>query len=383
MLRSMGLAELRWNQAATASEPAPGVAAAMLEGLGAPSAGRGGESGGTAARLSAIRRCAARLFGFPHPERIVFTPGCTWGLNLAILGAVRPGETVLTSALEHNALARPLEAARRRGVRVEVLGFGEDGRLRPEEWERRLRAGADWIAISVASNLLGTLQPWQELCALARSAGARAILDLAQGGGLVPLDLAASGCAYAAVSGHKGLHGPRGVGLLFAAPGEEPEPWIVGGTGTEGTRLEMPAALPGRLEPGTANLPGIFGLGAALAWRERNPAELGPVRRRLAAFEARCREREDLATLPPSPPDWAARLAVLALRPLRAPPEVLASALAAQGMEVRSGTLCTSRVLPELGLDGGVVRLSPPLEAEDAEYERAWRILEDTLDGLG
>lgn len=368
-----------WNQAATSSEPFPGVAEALVEGLRAPSPRRGAAASD---RLDRIRMQAARLFAFPHPERVIFTPGCTWGLNLAILGAVRPGQRVLTSALEHNALARPLEAARRRGITVEVLGFGSDGRLRLEEWEARLRSGAEWVALAVASNLLGTLQPWRELASLARAHGARLILDLAQGGGLVPLELGAASSAYAAVSGHKGLHGPRGIGLLFVGPDEEPEPWILGGTGSESALLEMPGSWPQRLEPGTPNLPGIFGLGAALEWLAAHPPELAPIRARLATLEAWCRARSDLQVLPPQAPPWDARLPILALRPTRVPPELLGAALAARGLETRTGLLCTSRLLPALGLEGGVLRLSPPLSADDAEFAAVRTLLAETLDAL-
>lgn len=371
-----------WNQAASCSPPAPGVAEAMVAGLLAPSPARGQQGGESAQRLLAIRARAARLFGFGAPERVVFTPGCTWGLNLAVLGGVKPGETVLTSALEHNALARPLEAARRRGVQVEVLDFDAHGSLRPEEWDARLARGAEWIAISIASNLLGTIQPWEEICALARRHGARVILDLAQGGGQVPVRLDEHGCAYAAVSGHKGLRGPRGVGLLFVAPGEDPEPWILGGTGTEGALLDMPATWPQRFEPGTPNLPGIFGLGAALEWLEAHPPDLAPVRARLAALESWCRARADLQVLPSEPPAWERRLPVLALRPLRVAPELLAAALGAQGVEVRSGAVCTSRVLPALDITGGILRLSPPLDAGDDDFALVRNLLAEALDAL-
>ncbi|MDA1261074.1 MAG: aminotransferase class V-fold PLP-dependent enzyme [Planctomycetota bacterium] len=373
---------VEWNQAATSSHLHPGVPEAVLEGLHAPSAHRGQQGSGTYARLHQIRATAGRLFGSAVPERVIFTPGCTWGLNLAILGAVQPGHRVLTSALEHNAVARPLEAARRRGTQVEVLDFDATGRLRLEEWETRLRAGADWVVLSIASNLLGTIQAWEEICRLARQHGARVILDLAQGGGLIPVDLDAHGCSYAAVSGHKGLHGPRGVGLLFVAQDENPEPWIRGGTGTEGALLEMPESWPQRLEPGTSNLPGIFGLGAALDWAEAHPPNLTPVRARLAALEAWCRARTDLKVMPPEPLDWKHRLSVLAIRPTRIPSELLSTALGARGIDQRSGSLCTSRVLPALGLSGGVVRLSPPLDADDAEFAAVQGVLAESLDAL-
>ncbi len=375
---------LNWNRAATCADPFPGVEEAMIEGLHAPPSGRGLHGRATAERLLAIRARAGRLFGFPHPDRVIFVPGCTWGLNLAVHGAIKPGETVVTTAVEHNAIARPLEVARRRGTRVEILPIGADGRIALADLAERLRAGGvDWLAFAIASNVLGTVEPYAEACALARRHGARIILDLAQGGGTLPVDLAALGAAYAAVSGHKSLHGPRGIGLLFVAPSEQPEPWIQGGTGTEGALTEMPLQLPQRLEPGTVNYPGIFGLGAALEWLEKHPADLGPVRARLARLDAWCRAHPDLEALPPSPPPWPERLPVLAIRPRRMPSEVFVQFLAESGLDVRAGTMCTSRLLPGLNVQGGVVRLSPDPLADDAEFEAVRRRLDEALQCLG
>lgn len=372
-----------WNRAATSGDPFPGVEQAMIEGLHAPPSARGSFGKATADRIQGIRGRAARLFGFSHPDRVIFVPGCTWGLNLAVHGAVRPGHVVLTTALEHNALSRPLEAARRAGAQVEVLPIDASGRMRLETLEARLRlGGVDWLAFAIASNVLGTVEPFAEACVLARAHGARILLDLAQGGGSLPLRLDDLGVSYAAVSGHKGLHGPRGIGLLFVGPQEQPETWVQGGTGTEGMLIEMPRELPQRLEPGTANYPGIFGLGAALEWLERHPPELAAIRARLARFDAWCRARADLEVLPPSPPPWTERLPVLALRPRAVPPEVLVQALAQGGLDVRAGTMCTSRVLPSFGLSGGVVRFSPAPETEDAEFEAVRALLEQCLDEL-
>lgn len=374
---------LNWNRAATSADPFPGVAEALQEGLLAPPSSRGVLGRATGDRLFATRACAARLFGFAHPNRVIFVPSCTYGLNVAIHGAIRPGQTVLTTDLDHNSVARPLEIARQRGARVEVLPVDRSGRWRVEDLRQRLQQGpVDWLVFAVASNLLGTVQPYAEACALARQHDVKVILDLAQGGGALPIRLDELGAAYAAVAGHKSLHGPRGTGLLFVGPGENPEPLAQGGTGSEGALLEMPRELPQRLEAGTSNYPGIFGLGAALAWLEQHPIDLQPVRARLAALESWCRAQPGLDVLPPEPPPWSERLPVLALLPRAAPAEVFVQFLAGAGLDVRSGTMCTSRLLPGLGLQGGVVRLSPPPEAGDAEFEQVRGILEEALAAL-
>ncbi len=369
-----------WNQAATTAPPLEAVATAMIEGLGVPGHGRSSEGGSTTERLRRIRLAAAKRFGFGDPERVIFVPACTYGLNFAVHGAIRSRECVLTTELEHNSLSRPLEAARRRGVHVEVLPADAQGRMNLSCLERRLQqGGVDWLAFAIASNVLGTLEPFEEACALARSHGVRTILDLAQGGGMVPLSLDALGCAYAAVSGHKSLHGPRGIGLLFVGPHEDPEPHIQGGTGSEGSLLAMPAQYPQRLEAGTSNLPGIFGLGAALDAAADSFPDLQPIRNRLSALETWCRARADLQVLPPEPPPWSQRLPVLALHARSVPAELLAAHLGARGIDARSGNMCTSRLLPALGLTAGVLRLSPPLEASDADFEAVRAALEEGL----
>ncbi len=373
---------LAWNQAATAVPPAPGVAEALVEGLLAPSPGRGGGGEATAERLLALRRRAGEVFGFPWPERVVFTPGATWGLNLVLHGALRPGDRVLSTALEHNAVLRPLEALRRRGVEVEELPFDASGRLDLAALDRALERPAQWMTLTLASNVLGTLQPVGEAVRRARAAGVSVLLDLSQGGGQVPVELRALDVQAAAVAGHKGLRGPRGVGLLFVAPGCEPEPVIQGGTGLAGERRDMGEVWPQRLEPGTPNLPGLFGLAAALEHLRREPPDLGPLRRRLAGLEAFLREQPGVRVLPEAPPPWDQRLGILAFHVEGLPSQVLAAFLGSRGLHCRAGAHCAAGLAGALGLPGGLLRLSPPLDASDEDFERARALLAEGLEAL-
>ncbi|MDP7062226.1 MAG: aminotransferase class V-fold PLP-dependent enzyme, partial [Planctomycetota bacterium] len=247
---------LNWNRAATCADPAPGVAEAMLEGLHAVPGDRGTGGESTAQRFFAVRSLAAKLFGSTASERVIFTPGATYGLNVAIHCGVPDHAKVLTTKYEHNSMLRPLAAAKGRGVSFRAVASLANGQVDLEAMRKDLASGAYAVlAMSIASNTLGVIQPYVEACALAREHGVAVILDLAQGGGMVPLDLDAMGVAYASIAGHKGLHAPRGIGLLFVGADQNPRPFLSGGTGSFSSRLEMPDALPEHLEAGTSNYP--------------------------------------------------------------------------------------------------------------------------------
>lgn len=217
---------------------------------------------------------------------------------------------------------------------------------------------------------------------MARDAGVSVLLDMSQGGGQIPVDLQDLGVAYAAIAGHKGLHAPRGIGLLFVGEDQNPQPFLHGGTGTEGTFLEMPETYPGHLETGTSNYPGIFGLGAALRWLQEHPQDLAPVRSRLAGLEDWCRRQPGLEVLPRDGCPWEQRLAILSMRPNDFPAEMLVQYLAQSGISARAGSMCTTQVLPAVHAEEGLLRLSPPLDASDAEFERVRQALEEGLEAF-
>lgn len=371
---------LNWNRAATCAAPYPGVEEAMVEGLHALPADRGNDGRSTAERIFGIRALAAEMFGTSHPNRVIFTPGATYGLNVAVHSGIPDGAHVLTTATEHNSMLRPLAMAADRGVTFSILPFAEDGRLDLHALRLAIDKGdAQWLAIGMASNTMGIVHPFEEACAMAKEAGLKIVLDMAQGGGPIPVDLERLGVSYAAIAGHKSLHGPRGIGLLFVGADENPKPFLAGGTGTEATLLSMPTEFPGCLEAGTSNYPGIFGLGAALAYLKANPEDLTPIRTRLARLEAWCREQPGLEVLPKAPCSWDRRLAVLAIRPTHFSPAMMVQFLAQSGIDARAGSMCTSKVLPALEATEGLVRLSPPTDATDADFERVRLAIEASL----
>lgn len=300
------------DYAATSAVRPPEVAEAVhayLRDVGA-SPGRAGhrralEAGRVALRC---RRALAELLGLPgDPGRVAFQLNATHALNVALRGLLGPGDRVVRTAYDHNAVRRPVHLLREeRGVRETVLSGRADGSVDLDEAERALE-GARLLVLPHASNVLGQLLPVAELAGRARERGALVLLDAAQSAGHLPLDAAALGVDLLAFTGHKGLLGPQGTGGLWVREGVELPPLLAGGTGADSSDPAMPAALPDRLEAGTQNGPGLAGLLAGVRWvAARGPAALHAEEARLKA-----RLREALEAAPgvrlrsPAAPDGA------------------------------------------------------------------------------
>lgn len=267
------------DQASTSSPKAPGVARVMSDFLesGGYNISRGHYQGAEAAGLAVLdaRKAVARFFHFPAYRRVVFTNNITHSLNLVLKGFLRPGDRVICSTMEHNAMMRPLRQLEKNGVIVEEVPNDAQGRWPLEAVQEALKKPARALAMTAASNVCGTVLPFREVAKLCHEAGTAFILDTAQVAGTLPLDAAELGCDALCFTGHKGLLGPQGIGgVLFSElMAEECSPLISGGTGSFSDSEELPPLLPDRFEAGTQNLPGILGLGAALAYLEGLNAE--------------------------------------------------------------------------------------------------------------
>lgn len=267
------------DQASTSSPKAPGVARVMSDFLesGGYNISRGHYQGAEAAGLAVLdaRKAVARFFHFPAYRRVVFTNNITHSLNLVLKGFLRPGDRVICSSMEHNAMMRPLRQLEKSGVIVEEVPNDAQGRWPLEAVQEALKKPARALAMTAASNVCGTVLPFREVAKLCHEAGTAFILDTAQVAGTLPLDAAELGCDALCFTGHKGLLGPQGIGgVLFSElMAEECSPLISGGTGSFSDSEELPPLLPDRFEAGTQNLPGILGLGAALAYLEGLNAE--------------------------------------------------------------------------------------------------------------
>jgi len=256
------------DNAATSWPKPPEVAAEvnrMLTEFGG-SAGRGGHefSLQAARRIFWTRQRLAELVGLNDPSSVVFTANATQALNEALFGLLKPGDHVIASSVEHNAVARPLRVLTRRGVEVSwIPAIGEDW-FSLEEYRRSFRPNTRLVVTVHASNVTGALLPVEEIGVIAREHGVPYLLDASQTAGV--FDLAALPADLIAFPGHKALLGPQGTGVLVIRNKISLQPIIVGGTGSMSESDEQPDFLPDALESGTQNGPGIAGLGRGVAF---------------------------------------------------------------------------------------------------------------------
>ncbi len=212
------------------------------------------------------RELLAGLFNVKDSSRIVFMPNVTYALNLALKGILNPGDHVVISSMEHNAVARPLHTLEQTGVEVSVVQCAPDGSLDPRGVELAVRDNTRMICMLHASNLTGTIMPVEEVGRIAKERGALFLVDAAQTAGVLPIDVEAQHIDLLAFTGHKGLLGPQGTGGLYIRPGLEVCSLIEGGTGSLSEELSQPDFLPDRFESGTPNTPGLAGLGAGVRY---------------------------------------------------------------------------------------------------------------------
>jgi cysteine desulfurase / selenocysteine lyase len=265
------------------------------------------------------RLALARLLRIPgDPGRICFQPNATFALNTALRGILRPGDRVVRTVFDHNAVRRPVAELGGSGVSASVIRGAADGSLDLDEARRQIEGGAGerparMVALPHVSSVLGSLLPVREIAVIARSTGALVLLDAAQSAGHVDVDVGALGVDLVALTGHKGLLGPQGVGALWVRDGVDVAPLALGGGGPDSFDEHMPDALPDRLEAGTLNGPGIAGLLAGIEWLEA--AGVGPIHARLGGLKRRLRDGlagiPGVAVVSPPAPDGAPIVAMV------------------------------------------------------------------------
>ena len=292
-----------------------------------------------AARRAAelMLRCrteAAELFGVPEPDNVILTSNATHGLNIAIKSLVSPGDTVVISGYEHNAVTRPLRAVGGVSARI-VNGRLFDPEQMAEGFRRAVDGSVKAAVCTHVSNVFGYALPIDEIAAVCRERGVPLIVDASQSAGILPIDLQKWGAAYVAMPGHKGLYGPQGTGLLLCGEGQ-PRPLLEGGTGSLSRQQEMPDFLPDRLEAGTQNVHGAAGLLEGLRFVRRQG--LG----RIAGHEAVLIRQlaEGLRRKGTYHVYDGGDSPVLSVIPRQTDPESAADLLARQGVAVRAGLHC-------------------------------------------
>lgn len=259
------------DQAATSRPKASGVGEAMrsyIEDV-CVNISRSAYAPSTEAAVNALetRELLCALFGFGDPTHVIFTPGHTVSLNMVLKGILRPGDHALVSALEHNAVMRPLTQLAEAGVAFDRIPMRGDDELDLDAAERLMRPNTKLCLVSHASNVSGTVLPIGALAALCERKGVYFAVDAAQTAGHLPIDLSGMTIDAFCVPSHKGLRGPGGVAamLLSARFAAALEPLITGGTGSDSNSEIQPRYMPDRFESGTLNLAGVYGLHAALS----------------------------------------------------------------------------------------------------------------------
>ncbi|MGD0623647.1 MAG: aminotransferase class V-fold PLP-dependent enzyme [Thermodesulfobacteriota bacterium] len=215
--------------------------------------------------VSDARQRLCQFFGGDDPDRVIFSSNATDALNLVIQGVVKPGGHVVSSQLEHNSVLRPLHHLQEKGlIEYDLVPFDGAGFIDPDDIARAIRPQTQFVVLTHASNVLGTIQPMEAIGAVCRERGVPLIIDTAQSAGVIPINISKWGISALVFTGHKSLLGPTGIGGLILSRGFDVQTTRFGGTGIDSQELIHTQTYPHRLEAGTINIMGVLGLMAGL-----------------------------------------------------------------------------------------------------------------------
>jgi cysteine desulfurase family protein len=219
--------------------------------------------------VSDTREIIAELFN-ANPDKVIFTKNCTESLNYAIFGSIKDGGHIITTVYEHNSVLRPLYALSKRGIISLDIVAPKDGVPLQQLIKDKINDKTYMIAATSASNVTGEVLPIDEIGKIARDFGLLFLVDGAQAGGHVDIDVKRQNVSFLALAGHKGLYGIMGSGALIINDDCDLDPVIFGGTGSESFNTDQPSSYPDKLESGTLNLPAIVALGEGVRYVKNN-----------------------------------------------------------------------------------------------------------------
>jgi len=213
------------------------------------------------------RETIASLLGAGDPHTVIFTRNATEGINTIVRGLLKPGNHVITSAMEHNSVMRPLRALEAEGIELSIVQCSGTGDIVTDDVIAMIRKNTRMIIITHASNVTGTIMPVAEIAEMAHAKGVLVCVDAAQSAGSLPINVLKDNIDILVFTGHKSLNGPQGTGGFYIRKGLENlvSPLERGGTGSRSEFEEHPDFMPDRFESGTPNTIGIAGLGAGAA----------------------------------------------------------------------------------------------------------------------
>lgn len=258
-----------FDNAATTLQKPPQVAEAVKDAiLTMGNASRGAHDAALSSMriLYETRSMLCEMFHGDSPERTVFAMNSTMALNTVIQGLFAPGDHVITTALEHNSVLRPLYLMETRGVALTIIPADTRGNIDYDDFEKNIRPSTRAVICTHASNLTGNVLDLVRIGEICRRHGLCLVVDASQTAGVLPIDMQKMGISVLCFTGHKGLMGPQGTGGLLIKEGVSIRPLMVGGSGVHSYSKTHPSELPTALEAGTLNSHGIAGLHAALTY---------------------------------------------------------------------------------------------------------------------
>ncbi|WP_456487864.1 aminotransferase class V-fold PLP-dependent enzyme [Candidatus Alkanophaga liquidiphilum] len=325
-----------------------------------------------------VRKKVAAFIGAKETE-IIFTKNATEAINIVASGLRwKRGDKIVTSSLEHHSNFLPWMQLRRVGVKVEVVR-PRNGVLHAEDFESVVDKRTKLVALTHASNVLGTLSPVEEIARICEERGALLLIDGSQSAPHMPIDVRKLGCDFLAFSGHKML-GPKGTGVLFMREQllDEVEPLLVGGGIVEEVSLNDFRLVKGcaKFEAGTPNVAGVIGLESAVSYLRAVGME------KIRRHEARLTEKildglssiEGVEVYALSAPQEQ-RIGVVSFNVKDLNPHDVALILSEANIMVRSGHHCCMPLMKELGVDG-TVRASLYLYNTEEEVESFLEVVE-------
>ena len=349
----------------------------LLEYCGNPGRGAHPLALRSAEKIYECRELLSDFLGLDAPERICFTTNTTYALNAALKGLLRPGDHVLLSELEHNAVRRPLLTLQRtRGISFDtfpVLGKTEQELLLGIE--TAIRPNTTALICTHACNICSLSLPLSPIGALCRRYGLYFIVDAAQSAGHLPIDMRQMQISALAAPAHKALFGIQGAGVLALGEGILPTTLIEGGSGSDSLLGDMPKHAPDRFEAGTLPTPAIVALGEGVRFiQERGLSVIQDHARQLFLLARECLESLPGMTVYQSDTPGA----VLLFSHSTIAPNLLADHLARQGICVRAGYHCAPLAHAALGTpEGGAVRISFSPFNTEADIATLWRVLRE------
>ncbi len=212
------------------------------------------------------REIIAQLFNMPTSERVIFTSNATHSLNIAIKGVLQKGDHVITTSFEHNSTLRPLRDLEAKGeIEISVIGCNALGKFDLDALISCIKPNTRLVASIHASNVTGDILPIEKIGEICRYNNLLFLVDASQSAGIIPIDMQTLGVDMLALTGHKKLYGPTGIGALCISNYDiRISSLIQGGTGSRSEYEFQPEFYPDRLEAGTPNTVGIVGLKAGI-----------------------------------------------------------------------------------------------------------------------